>query len=185
MNSVYVASVALAEANTRLFDLDFQLLFDSCLTLIAVFALFLVASHFVFDPARKVLNDRTEKIKTELEEAAADKEAAKASRLEYESKLKNVDKESEEILMEARKKALHSEEMIVAEARENAGKIIEHAHAEAELEKKKVTDEVKQEIISVATLMAGKIVAANMTAETQNTMFQDTLKEIGDDTWLS
>ena len=47
MNSILLT----ADADwTRLFDLDFQLLHDSVLTLIAVFVLFLVASVFFFKP---------------------------------------------------------------------------------------------------------------------------------------
>ena len=185
MNTLLGVSVAIAEAETRLFNLDFQLLFDSVLTLIAVFALFLVASHFLFNPARKMLQDRTKKIQGDLDQAAKDKELAKQSREEYELKLKNVDEETTQILGEARKKALASEAKIVADAKEDAQRIIEHANQEALLEKKKVADDVKQEIISVAALMAGKVVTANMSTQKQEELFQDTLKEIGDETWLS
>ena len=40
----------------RLFDLDWQLLADSCLSIIAVFFLFLALSYLLFNPARKMLN---------------------------------------------------------------------------------------------------------------------------------
>ena len=46
------------EGYERLFDLDLQLLSDSVLTLIAVFALFLILSYNLFNPARKMLEDR-------------------------------------------------------------------------------------------------------------------------------
>ena len=42
----------------RLFDLDFQLLHDAVLLAIAVFVLFLVMSYLLFDPVRKMLQDR-------------------------------------------------------------------------------------------------------------------------------
>lgn len=53
--STTVASLALASAEMapRLFDLDFQLIADSVLTVIAVFSLFLIASHFLFNPVRE------------------------------------------------------------------------------------------------------------------------------------
>ena len=57
------------ETMSRLFDLDWQLLADSCLMIIAIFVLFLALSYFLFNPARKFLNDRKEKIRGELEEA--------------------------------------------------------------------------------------------------------------------
>ena len=46
------------ETMSRLFDLDWQLLADSCLMIIAIFVLFLALSYFLFNPARKFLNDR-------------------------------------------------------------------------------------------------------------------------------
>ena len=94
-----------AEMAPRLFDLDLQLIADSVLMIIAVFSLFLIASHFLFNPVREMMEKRQERIKNELDTAASDMENAKALKEEYEAKLKEVDKEAEEILAEARKKA--------------------------------------------------------------------------------
>ena len=63
--------------------------------------------------------------------------------------------------------------------------MIDRANREAELEKNKVKDQVKQEVISVATLMAGKIVASSLDESKQSQLIADTLEEMGDDTWLS
>ena len=46
------------ETYDRMFGIDWQLLADSTLTIIAVFALFAIMSYFLFNPARKMLNDR-------------------------------------------------------------------------------------------------------------------------------
>ena len=46
-------------------------------------------------------------------------------------------------------------------------------------------DEVKQEMISVASLMSEKIVAASIDADKQNALIEQTLQEIGDETWQS
>ena len=169
----------------RLFGLDLQLLFDSGLTLLAVFSLFLVLSYNLFNPARTVLNDRTERIKNDIEGAKKDKEEAEKLKAEYEAKLANADKEAERILAEARKRAIANENKIVEEARKEAAGIIERANAEAELEKKRVKDEVKQEMVNIASLMAAKVVARNIDTTVQDGLLEDTLKEIGDDTWRS
>lgn len=170
---------------SRLFDLDWQLIADSCLMIIAVFVLFLVMSYFLFNPARKMLNSRKEKIQNELETAKRDMEEAGRLKEEYENRLKNIDKEAEAILGEARRRGLKNEDQIVANAKEEAGRILDRAHVEAELEKQKISDEVKQEIISVASVMAGKVVAANIDASVQEQLIDETLKEMGDKTWLN
>jgi F-type H+-transporting ATPase subunit b len=173
------------EGLSRLFDLDFQLLHDAVLMIIAMFFLFMFASHFLFNPVRKMLADRQAKIKGELDQAAADQKAAADSKAIYEEKLKQVDKEAEAILADARKRGMENEAKIVADAKSEAAKIVERARVEAELEKQKMTDEVKREMVAVASIMAAKIVATNIDTNAQHELIEETLKEIGDSTWLS
>lgn len=169
----------------RLFNLDFQLLHDSALLAISIFVLFILLSYLLFEPARKMLKSRQEKIKTDIDTAKQDKEDAMQLKAEYDAKLKNIDKEAEEILSEARKKALKNETKIIDDAREEAARIIARANEEALLEKKRAIDEVKQEMIAIASLMAGKVVAASIDTTIQDALVEETLREMGDETWLS
>lgn len=170
---------------SRLFDLDWQLLADSVLMIIAIFFLFLLMSYLLFNPARKMLNSRKEKIQNELETAKHAMESAQGLKSQYEAKLQNADKDAEEILSDARRRALANENQIVAQAKEEAARILERARVEAELEKQKMSDDVKKEIVSVASLMAGKLVAASMDTAVQSQLIDETLKEMGDKTWLN
>ena len=74
---------------------------------------------------------------------------------------------------------------IVAEAKEEAARIIARANREIDLEKKKALADVKNEIVSIASLMAGKAVAASMDVKIQDTLIEETLKEMGESTWQS
>ena len=173
------------EPMERLFDLDYQLLADSTLMIVAIFVLFLLLSYFLFNPARKMLQDRKDKIKSELDDAQSNMEQAARLKEEYEAKIRDIDKEAEEILSDARKRALENESEIIAKAKEEASRITERARTEAQLEKQKIADEVKREMIGIAAMMASKAVAASMNAEIQDSLVNATLKEIGDHTWLS
>ncbi len=173
------------ETMTRLFNLDWQLLADSVLSMIAILFLFFALSYFLFNPARKMLRGRTEKIKGELSQAAQDMEEAKAMKEEYESKLRDIQKEADEIMAEARKKAIISENRIIGDAKEEAARIMERARMEAELEKKKAADDVKKEMIAVASLMASKVVSGAIDVSVQESLVDETLKEMGESTWLS
>lgn len=187
MNTIVGTGLILAteQMEPRLFDLDFQLLADSALMIIAVFTLFLVASKMLFNPVRDMMQKRQDKIRGELDAAAKDMEDAGKLKEEYESKLKNIEKEAESILSEARKKALVNENKIVAQAKEEAARIIARAETEAELEKKKAMDDVKREMIVVASMMAGKVVNASIDTAVRDSLIDETLKEIGESTWLS
>ena len=171
--------------DSYLFDLKPQLIHDAILSMIAVFTLFLVASNLLFNPVRQMLKKRQDKIQGELEDAKQNQDEAAALKAEYEAKLKDINVEAEEILGEARKKALANENRIITEAKEEAARIRERAEQEAELEKKKAADDVKKEMISIASVMAGNVVAASIDTTVQDSLIEETLKEIGDNTWLS
>ena len=106
-----------------------------------------------------MLKKRQDKITSDRENAENDKKEASALKAEYEAKLKDAHKEAEQILSDARKTAMHNETKIIDEAKAEAARIIERANVEAELEKQKVADEVKQQIVTVAAVMASKLVA--------------------------
>lgn len=167
----------------RIFDLDLQLIHDSIFLAINVFILFTLMSYLLFNPVRDMLNKRRERIQNDIETAAQNKDDAIALKAEYEAKLKEIDKEAEMILSEARRKALKREEEIVNEAKEEANRILERAHSEVVLEQKRAVDDMKKEMIRIASIMAGKVVAQSMDMEIQDTLIEETLKEMGDSTW--
>ena len=76
-------------------------------------------------------------------------------------------------------------DIITWEANEEAARIKERAKVEAELEKQKAYDEMKTEMISIASLMAGKVVAKSIDTTVQDSLVEETLKEVGDKTWRS
>ena len=169
----------------RLFDLDFQLLHDAVITAVAVFVLFLFLSYMLFKPTRELLKKRQERILADLDAAKQDKDEALALKSEYETKMAGAQKDADAVLSEARQKALRNEEQIITQAKDEAANIIRQAQNEAELEKRKVADEVKTQIIDVASLMAGKVVSAGIDTNIQDSLIEETLKEVGESTWQS
>ena len=158
----------------RLFNLDAQLLFDACTLAIAMFVLFTLLSYLLFEPVRKMLDERKRRVKEEQDTAKKERADAVVFKEEYETKLKEVDKEAQV-----------TESQIVAEAKEEAARIIARANAEVELEKKRALDEMKQEMVAIASLMAGKVVKASIDTNVQESLIDETLKEMGERTWLS
>ncbi len=182
------ASLALAEAETmpgRLLGFDLQFIQDALIMGINIFILFFALSYLLFNPVKNVLKKRQERIASDISTAKQEKEDAIAMKQEYEAKLANVEQEAEEILSASRKKALKQEEEIIARAKKEAAAVMARANTEIELEKKKAVDDMKQEMISIASLMAGKVVSASMNTEIQDTLVDDALSEIGEQTWRS
>lgn len=167
----------------KIFGLDSQLLVDTGITLIAMLVLFILLSYLLFNPARKLIQKRKDFIQGQLEEAAKAQADAKEMKVQYDEKLSQVDAETAELLADARRKALDKEKEIVEMASEEAHQIKVRAEKEVELEKNKVRDEMKQEMVQVASAMAGKFVEASMDKDKQAQLIDETLKEMGDETW--
>lgn len=166
-----------------MFNLDPQLIQDVVITAVNIFILFLAGSYLMFNPVRNFLNKRKEGIADDIEKAKTDMQDAQAMKAEYEAKLKEVDKEVEAILADARKRALAREEQIIEEAKTGAAYIIERAHNEVLLEKKGAADDMKKEMIALASALAGKVVSASIDTDIQASLVDETLREMGDDTW--
>jgi len=169
----------------RLFTLDAQFLFDTVVMALSMLVMFGLLSYFLFNPVRDMLEKRKQRVAEDQETAKREKEDAIAFKEEYDQKLKQVDKEAEAILSAARKKAMQNEAKIIAEAKEEAARIIARANAEIELEKKRALDDMKQEMITIASMMAEKVVAASIDTNVQESLIDETLKEMGEGTWLS
>lgn len=180
--------MVLAEAELmtdRMFALDLQFLQDVVIMGVNLFILFFALSYLLFDPVKKTLNARRERIASDLTTAKQEKEDAIALKQDYEARLVNINQEAEEILSAARKKALKQEEEIVARAKAEAALVMSRADADIELEKKKAVDDMKQEMITIASLMAGKVVSGSMSVNIQDQLVDETLNEMGDETWQS
>lgn len=169
----------------RLFTLDAQFLFDAAVLALSMLVMFTFLSYLLFEPVRNLLEKRRQRVLDEQETAKKERTDATAYKEEYEKKLKEVDKEAQEILSAARKKAMQNEAKIIAEAKEEAARIIERGNAEIELEKKRALDEMKQEMITIASMMAGKVVSSSIDTNVQESLIEETLKEMGDSTWLN
>ena len=169
----------------RLFNLDPQLLHDAVLLAIAVFVMFLFLSYMLFNPAREMLKKRQDKVKNDIDSAEKSREDAAKLKEEYENRLREIHKEEDAILSAARQKALENETKIIDQAKAEAANIIARANHQAELEMKKAQDEIKKEIITVASMVAGKAVSDKIDIEIQDSLIDDTLKEIGEKTWQS
>lgn len=167
----------------RLFGLDAQLIFDAVVLGLSMLVLFTLLSYLLFNPVREMLEKRKQRVLQEQENAKREREEAVAYREEYEKKLNEIQKEAEAILSESRKKAMKNEAQIVAEAKQEATRIMDRANSEIELEKTRALDGMKQEMISIASMMAEKVVTAAIDTDVQESLIDETLKEMGESTW--
>lgn len=179
------SSASELEEKARILGFDQQMIIQTLLHMATALTLFLVLAKLLFKPVQKVLDDRKQNISNEYKKIQKDTEYAASLKTEYEAKLTNVKKEAEGILAEARRKAMVQEGKVLDEARQEAQTILSRAHLEIERERAQVAEDIRKEIIEVATLMASKFVAAAMDDKTKDQIFENALSEMGENTWLN
>ena len=167
----------------RLFNLDAQLIHDAIFLAISMLVMFTLLSYLLFNPVRDFLKKRQEKVKNDIDSAAKDKKDARLLKEQYDAKLKDINHEAELILSEARQKALKNQAKIVDDAKEEAARIIARANAQIELDRKKAADDMKKQMVEIASLMAERAVSGAVDVKLQDALVEETLKEIGEDTW--
>lgn len=157
--------------------------FNSFVTALNVFILFFAAGYFAGGMVTKVLSKRQNAITEERETTRQNMEEAASLKAEYEEKLKSVENEAGQIVEQAHVTARHREELKMQETDIEAKRIISRAEVEAELEKKRVNDEIKQEIIDSASVIAGKVITDNMNDEYSNELIKESLNGMGESIW--
>ena len=167
----------------RIIGFDSQLIFDALITGVNVFILFFALSYFLFNPVQKALKNRSDKIKNEIENAKKQESDAIALKEEYEKKLAETRTEVDKIIDDAKKNAKKMSEDIVNNAKTEAQNIINRGSKEVEQEKAKAIDELKNQVISISTVLASKIIKENVNAKSEDKLFEEALSEIGADTW--
>lgn len=185
-NLVFLTETATdLQDKARVLGFDTQFLIQLAIHSITTLALFAILGKLLYKPVFNILQKRKDTIATEFENIKDQKSRANSLIMEYEAKMADVHKETESILAEARKAALDQKNKIVDEAKAEAERIQSRALLEIEREKEKVRDEIKKEIVEVATIMASKFVAQSMDDKTRNLLFEQAINEIGEQTWLS
>jgi F-type H+-transporting ATPase subunit b len=179
------ALLAVEPTDSRLFGLDMDLIIQAGLVIISTFVLFILLGYLLFEPVKQVLAKRTERIRDDIKQAADIKETAVELQTSYEAKLREVDKEAESILSSSRKKALDHEKEIIARADDEGERILARARLEIQREKEQAKDDMRKEIISVATIMASKFVVSEIDEDKKEALIAETIDGMCEDTWLN
>jgi F-type H+-transporting ATPase subunit b len=162
---------------------DQQFLFGLGMQLLNTLILFAGLSFLLFKPVREFMEKRSERIRLQIEQAKSEEQRVLEMKKEYENKLTNIKEESDAILREARKKAQEQESQIIEEARKEADSIKNRVLTDIEREKVKVKDEMKKEMVEIASLMAGKLIASSIDEQKHSELIDEVISQMGDVSW--
>lgn len=150
-------------------------------TLINLLILFLIFRLVLFKRVNKVIEDRQQDIVNSYEEADETKRRAAVLESEYNDKLLAAKEESANIIRESTKRAQARGDQIIDEAKTEAQNIITTAHNEAEREKKRAVNSVKNEITDIAFSVAQTLVEKEITKEDNERLIEAFIDSVGED----
>jgi F-type H+-transporting ATPase subunit b len=134
--------------------------------------LFLLAKY-VIPPINRAMTARQEAIRAEFAELDEAKSEAEAAEEEFKSQIADARHEAARIREEAREQGA----AIIAEMREQAqteaGRIVEHAHAQIEADRKAAVASLRTEVGTLATTLAGRIVGESLDDEARQSRVVD------------
>lgn len=126
--------------------------------LTATFILVLILAKFLVKPAKKFINNRKQYIESNIQSAEYKNQEADEKLSDANKQLKEARTTSKEIIEEAKITALNEKDRIVLETKQEVKALKAKADADIANERRKMQEELSQEVVDVALLAASKVV---------------------------
>jgi F-type H+-transporting ATPase subunit b len=147
--------------------------------LVAFLLLFLLLRKFAFGPLMRMMSERAQYIETQISTAEKGREEVERLTEENRIALNNAKKDAHEMMENARRTGEKQAADIVAAAEEEARRIREEAVATINREKDQAIAELREQVGNMSVLLAGKIIAKELNAESHKALFEEAVKEMG------
>jgi F-type H+-transporting ATPase subunit b len=144
------------------------------------FALLLfLLGKFAFPPVKKIMAERTAKIRNDIEGAEKARLEAERVLAEYRTQLEEARKEANRLVEEARKTAGLVREELLAKAHEEAAEIKRRAEESLQIEKERAMSELRASVGDLAVELASRIIAYEVDRRSVDPLVEQFLAESG------
>lgn len=147
--------------------------------LVSFLILFGLLVRFGYRPVRKVLKERSDRIREGLEQAEATREKYECAQAEAEAQINKAREEARLIVAEAGEAREKLMEEARSEAKQEARAVVEQAKAEMERERREMTADLRREFADAAILAAGKVIGESLDREKHRRIVEQALEESG------
>ena len=156
--------------------LDFNLVLE----MINLVVLFLILRKFLFRPVMNIMEKRKAMIAEGLKNADEQQEAARELKKQYEDALSGAKDESLRMIEQAKLDARTEYDRILKEADAQAGKLLVTARETIDLEREQTLRDMKSQVAGLAIESAKKHVTQQCQADDGRAIYDQFLKEAGD-----
>jgi F-type H+-transporting ATPase subunit b len=126
---------------------------------------------------RRMLDERSNRIKESMEQAEQIKEQMTKSEEQVKLQLDTARREGQDILAQAAQMGERLKEEAKGEARQEAEVIVARARTEIERERDQAIDEVKREFVDLAITAAEKVVHESLDREKHRRLIEEVLEQ--------
>ena len=131
-----------------------------------------------YKPVARLLQQRSDKIKGDLDKAEADRKAAEQTLAEYKAQLADAHKKAQDIVDKANVTARQEHDAAVAETRKEIERMKATAQAEIENERNRAFDEMKSQIVSLSLAAASKVVTKNIDTKENDKLVNEFISKL-------
>lgn len=142
--------------------------------------LFLLLKKFLYKPVHKMLDERQKAIDDRYRDADDAKRIAEEDRDEWEQKIQTAEDTANKILQSATANASRRSDAIIAEAKDKADGIMRSAENEAELERLKAADNIKNDIVDISAALTEKLLSREINSDDHQAFIDSFIEDIGD-----
>ncbi len=142
--------------------------------------LFLIIRKFLYKPVKKLLKNRQDAVEKQYEDATNAQKNADENKAIWEEKMSQAETKADLIIKEAADTASTRGDEIVANAKAKASDIIKDAETEAQLERRKAEQDIKDDIIDLSTKLTEKMLSREINAEDHKELIDSFIDNIGD-----
>jgi F-type H+-transporting ATPase subunit b len=145
---------------------------------INVLVILLLLYKFLWKPLTQTMANREEKITGDLREAASAKEQAEEMLASYQQKIEKANQEGQVILERATKMAEGTRSEMIAQAKEEAARVVEQARVEIEKEKRKALAAIRNQAADLVVVTTGKVLARTLSSGDHEHLVREALTEV-------
>ena len=172
-----VPAALLAQEEPGLFDINTGL---SVWTLIVFLLLLLLLSRFAWGPILNALETREQNIQGSIDDAARLRKEASDALDEHRLQLREARHEAQLIIAEAKEAAGRLGSELEAKARQESAAIVQRARREIEVERDAVLEAIRKETVGLALAAASRLVRQRLDAREDRELVNDYLSSLAD-----
>ena len=150
------------------------------ISLINLLIIYRILKKFLFKPVQKVMDDRQSQVDRIYGDANQSKAQAEQMKQEYEQKLASAREEADGLVKNAVQTAQKRSDQMVSEASAQASRIKQKADEEIAQQKKKMLQDVRDEISDLAVEIASKVVEREISPRDYDGFVDEFIRNVGE-----